>query len=108
MHRVSTTLQRGTALMIYNIARGNTTKARRTKEDEFEPEDDDRTGVHNTDASYDSEIDLSEESASDSDAECDGGAPGEPEAEPGPDICSSSTVKFTCADRTEIYIAGSK
>ena len=26
MHRVSTTLQRGTALMIYNIARGNTTK----------------------------------------------------------------------------------
>ena len=82
--------------------------ARRTKGDEFEPEDDDRTEVHNTDASYDSEIDLSEESASDSDAEYDGGVPGEPETEPGPDICSSSTVKFTCADRTEIYIAGSK
>ena len=73
MHRVSTTLQRGTALMIYNIARGNTTKARRTKEDEFEPEDDDGTGVHDhdIDASNESEIDLSEESASDSEAECD-------------------------------------
>ena len=75
--------------MIYNIARGNTTKARRTKEDEFEPEDDDRAGVHNTDASYDSEIDLSEESASDSEAECDA----ELEQEPGPDIYSNSAVK---------------
>ena len=76
MHRVSTTLQRGTALMIYNIARGNTTKARRTKEDEFEPKDDDGTEVRDTNASYESEIDLSEESASDSDAECDAEEPG--------------------------------
>ena len=93
MHRVSTTLQRGTALMIYNIARGNTTKARRTKEGEFEPEDDDKTEVRDTDASYESEIDLSEESASDSDAECDAGEQGEPEAEPRPDIYSNSAVK---------------
>ena len=86
MHRVSTTLQRGTALMIYNIARGNTTKARRTKEDEFEPKDDDGTEVRDTNASYESEIDLSEESASDSDAECDAGEPSVPEAERGPDM----------------------
>ena len=67
MHRVSTTLQRGTALMICNIARGNTTKARRTKEGEFEPKDDGRMEVRNTNASYDSEIDLSEGPDSDSD-----------------------------------------
>ena len=61
MHRVSTTLQRGTALMIYNIARGNTTKARRTKEGEFEPEDDDEGELENRDMNtpYESEIDLS-------------------------------------------------
>ena len=95
MHRVSTTLQRGTALMIYNIARGNTTKARRTKEDEFEPEDVGGAGAHDNDidTSYDSEIDLSEESASDSEAECDAGGPGEPEAEPRPDVYSISAVK---------------
>ena len=80
--------------MIYNIARGNTTKARRTKEDEFEPEDDDRTEVRDTDASYESEmIDLSEESASDSDAECDVGEQDEPETGPRPDIYSNSAVK---------------
>ena len=89
MHRVSTTLQRGTALMIYNIARGNTTKARRTKEDEFEPEhegeaearprgnttkarktkgdefepeDEGEAGARSDDTTRDSEIDLSEES----------------------------------------------
>ena len=83
------------ALMIYNIARGNTTKAWRTKEDEFEPEDADWTGVHDheIDASYESEIDLSEESASDSDAECNVEEPEEPEAEPRPDVYSNSAVK---------------
>ena len=94
MHRVLTPLQRGTALMIYNIARGNTTKARRTEEDEFEPKDDDRTEVR-ANASYDPEIGLSEGSDSDSDAECDAEAGGldEPEAEPRPDIYSNSAVK---------------
>ena len=94
MHRVSTTLQRGTALMIYNIARGNTTKARRTKEGEFEPEDDDEGELENRDMNtpYESEIDLSEESASDSDAECDTGEIGETKAErrPRPDRHSSA------------------
>ena len=82
MHRVSTTLQRGTALMIYNIARGNTTKARRTKEDEFEPEDDDEGELKSRDTNTpcESEIDLSEESASDSDAECDTEEKGETKA----------------------------
>ena len=82
MHRVSTTLQRGTALMIYNIARGNTTKARRTKEDEFEPEDDDEGELKSRDMNtpYESEIDLSEESASDSDVECDTEGKGETKA----------------------------
>ena len=117
MHRVSTTLQRGTALMIYNIARGNTTKARRTKEDEFEPEhegeaearprgnttkarktkgdefepeDEGGAGARSDDTTSDSEIDLSEESASDSEAECNAG---DLEAKLKPDICSNSAVK---------------
>ena len=89
MHRISTTLQRGTALMIYNIARGNTTKARRTKEGEFEPDREDEAEARLADTAQDSEIDLSEESASDSEAECDE----EPEQEPGPDIYSNSAVK---------------
>ena len=79
--------------MIYNIARGNTTKARRTKGDEFEPAEDGEAGAHSADTAHDPEIDLSEESASDSDAECDAGEQGEPEAEPRPDICSNSAVK---------------
>ena len=90
--RVSTTLQRGTALMIYNIARGNTTKARRTKEDEFEPEDDGETGGRDMNTPYESEIDLSEESASDSDAECDTGGKGKTKAKrrPRPDRYNSA------------------
>ena len=92
MHRVSTTLQRGTALMIYNIARGNTTKARRTKGDEFEPVEGGEAGAHPADAAHDSEIGLSEESASDSDEEYD--AEPEPNLGPtGPDIYSNSAVK---------------
>ena len=47
--------------------------ARRTKEDEFEPEDDGETGGRDMNTPYESGIDLSEESASDSDAECDTG-----------------------------------
>ena len=68
--------------MIYNIARGNTTKARRTKEGEFEPEGEGEVGARLYDTAQDSEVDLSEESASDSEAECDT----EPEQELGPDI----------------------
>ena len=92
MHRVSTTLQRGTALMMFNIARGNTTKARRTKEDEFEPAEDGEAEAHSADTAHDSEIDLSEESASDSDTECD--AELELKSGPlGPDMYSNSAVK---------------
>ena len=76
----------------FNSARGNTTKARRTKGDESEPAEDGEEGAHPTDTAHDSEIDLSEESASDSEAECD--AELEPKSEPsGPDIYNSSAVK---------------
>ena len=75
--------------MIYNIARRNTAKARRTKEDEFEPKEDDEAEARLADTAQDSEIDLSEESASDSEAECDA----EPGQGSGPDIYSNSAVK---------------
>ena len=37
VHRISTAVQRGTALMIHNIAQGNRTKSRRTKDVDVEP-----------------------------------------------------------------------
>ena len=37
VHRISTAIQRGTALMIHNIAQGNRTKSRRTKDVDVEP-----------------------------------------------------------------------
>ena len=37
VHRVSSALQRGTAEMIHNIAEGNRTTSRRTKDVEVEP-----------------------------------------------------------------------
>ena len=59
---------------------------------EFEPEDDGETGGRDMNTPYESEIDLSEESASDSDAECDTGEIGETKAEwrPRPDRYSSA------------------
>ena len=68
--------------------------ARRTKEGEFEPEDDDEGELESRDMNtpYESEIDLSEESASDSDAECDTGEIGETKAKrrPRPDRYNSA------------------
>ena len=38
-YRISTALQRGTALMIHNIVLGNSTKSRRTRDVDVEPEE---------------------------------------------------------------------
>ena len=53
------------------------------------------TEVRDMNTSYESEIGLSEESASDSETECDAGGLDEPETEPRPDIpaYSNSAVK---------------
>ena len=72
VHRISTAIQRGTALMIHNIAQGNRTKSRRSKDVDVEPNageysDDDGRGEA-LDKSN-SEIDFTEESGDDSDGE---------------------------------------
>ena len=56
---------------------------------EFEPEENDEAGAHPADTAQDSEVDLSEEPASDSEAECDTKL----ELELEPDIHSRSAVK---------------
>ena len=76
VHRISTAIQRGTALMIHNIAQGNRTKSRRTKDVDAEPNasddsgSDDRSGAPGAgDCESNSEIDFTEESEDDSSGE---------------------------------------
>ena len=77
VHRISTAVQRGTALMIHNIAQGNRTKSRRTKDVDVEPTADVGGSDDNQSASpdtggygeSDSEVEFSESDDS------DGGAP---------------------------------
>ena len=69
VHRISTAVQRGTALMIHNIAQGNRTKSRRTKDVDVEPAAGAGDGDDNQSASPDtggygesnSEIEFSED-----------------------------------------------
>ena len=70
VHRISTAIQRGTALMIHNIAQGNRTKSRRTKDVDVEPNAGEYSGDDDRDEALDesnSEIDFTEESGDDSD-----------------------------------------
>ena len=76
VHRISTAIQRGTALMIHNIAQGNRTKSRRTKDVDVEPnagdgsDSDDRSvALGADDCESNSEIDFTEESEDDSSGE---------------------------------------
>ena len=75
VHRISTAIQRGTALMIHNIAQGNRTKSRRTKDVDVEPnagDDSDsggRGGAPVADGhESNSEVDFTEESGGESDS----------------------------------------
>ena len=69
VHRISTAVQRGTALMIHNIAQGDRTKSRRTKDVDVEPAADAGDGNGDQSAPPDtgdygesnSEIEFSEE-----------------------------------------------
>ena len=80
VHRISTAVQRGTALMIHNIAQGNRTKSRRTKDVDVEPAADVGGSDSNRSASpgtgdygeSNSEIDFSED-----DDGSDGSTPGD-------------------------------
>ena len=73
VHRISTAVQRGTALMIHNIAQGNRTKSRRTKDVDVEPAADAGGSDSNQSASpgtggygeSNSEIEFSEDDESD-------------------------------------------
>ena len=74
MHRISTAIQRGTALMIHNIAQGNRTKSRRTKDVDVEPnagDDSDNGGQDGAPGvgghESNSEIDFTEKSGGESD-----------------------------------------
>ena len=70
VHRISTAIQRGTALMIHNIAQGNRTKSRRTKDVDVEPNAGEYSGDDDRDEALDesnSEIDFTEEPGGDSD-----------------------------------------
>ena len=71
VHRVSSALQRGTAEMIYNIAEGNRTQSRRAKDVDVEPDEQDPTppGQLPTEGAHDSCIDLTEDTATDSESE---------------------------------------
>ena len=76
VHRISTAVQRGTALMIHNIAQGNRTKSRRTKDVDVEPAANADGSDGNQSASPDtggygesnSEIEFSEDDDSDDDS----------------------------------------
>ena len=72
VHRISTAIQRGTALMIHNIAQGNRTKSRRTKDVDVEPNAGEYSGDDDRDEALDesnSEIDFTEEPGDDSGGE---------------------------------------
>ena len=72
VHRISTAIQRGTALMIHNIAQGNRTKSRRTKDVDVEPNAGEYSGDDDRDEALDesnSEIDFTEEPEDDSSGE---------------------------------------
>ena len=79
-YRISTALQRGTALMIHNIVLGNSTKSRRTKDVDVEPESDEDRGVE-VEATEGGEIESSSEAEA-TGSECSGESEAESEKEP--------------------------
>ena len=79
-YRISTAVQRGTALMIHNIALGNSTKSRRTKDVDVEPDADEGEGVRGEVAEA-GEIESSSEAEA-TGSEYSGESEAEPEQEP--------------------------
>ena len=81
VHRISTAVQRGTALMIHNIAQGNRTKSRRTKDVDVEPTASAGDGDYNQSAppntggygELNSEIEFSENDGDPPEVEAAGG-----------------------------------
>ena len=91
-YRISTALQRGTALMIHNIALGNSTKSRRTKDVDVEPEDEEDGGME-AKAAGGGEIESSSEAeATDSEYSGESGAESEQGAAGVPALVPSQVI----------------
>ena len=81
-YRISTAVQRGTALMIHNIALGNSTKSRRTRDVDVEPESEEDEGA-GVEAAGGGEIESSSEAeATGSEYDGKSESEAEPEQEP--------------------------
>ena len=114
VHRISTAIQRGTALMIHNIAQGNRTKSRRTKDVDVEP----AAGMDGSDGSQNaspdtggygesnSEIDFSEDEDGDVDSTPTDGVTGGSWRRPVPSKLVIKAAKARRARRSSVATGG--
>ena len=114
VHRISTAIQRGTALMIHNIAQGNRTKSRRAKDVDVEP----AAGMDGSDGSQsaspdtggygesNSEIDFSEGEDGDGDSTPTDGVTGGSRRKPVPSKLVIKAAKARRARRSSVATGG--